>query len=132
MNQPPTDDQHPMAAARLYDLLRALDGDERLHEALGPECALYTEENPTDVNSQFQDGSFTYAISSVSDVWSPSHVNLYRFALPTFKTIEIIDIIQRVDTRMVDIIFFHEFVQKSRLQDFIISVRIFIILHRWI
>lgn len=36
MNQPPTDDQHPMAAARLYDLLRALDGDERLHEALGP------------------------------------------------------------------------------------------------
>ncbi|MEN6345110.1 MAG: tetratricopeptide repeat protein [Armatimonadia bacterium] len=36
MSQPPTDDQHPMAAARLYDLLRSLDGDERLQEALGP------------------------------------------------------------------------------------------------
>ena len=62
----------------------------RVHEALGPEAALYTEESPPDVNSQFQDGSFTYHISSVTDDLSPTHVNLYRFAFPTFKTIEII------------------------------------------
>ena len=62
----------------------------RVREALGPECAVYTEESPTDVNSQYQDGSFTYNISAASDDWSPTHVNLYRFAFPTFKTIEII------------------------------------------
>jgi hypothetical protein len=78
---------HPLGAT---PILGEREMTRRVHEALGPESALYTEENPTDVNSQFQDGSFTYAISSVSDVWSPSHVNLYRFALPTFKTIEII------------------------------------------
>lgn len=62
----------------------------RVREAVGPEAAVYTEESPTDVNSQFQDGSFTYNISSVPDEWSPTHINLYRFAMPDFKTIEII------------------------------------------
>lgn len=61
-----------------------------IRQKLGPEAAIYTEESPTDVTSQFQDGSFTYNISSVPDVWSPTHVNLYRFAFPHFKTIEII------------------------------------------
>jgi hypothetical protein len=63
---------------------------QHVREALGPDAAIYTEESPTDVNSQYQDGSFTYNISSVPDAWSPSHVNLYRFAYPDFKTIEII------------------------------------------
>jgi hypothetical protein len=63
---------------------------KQVRQSLGPDAAVYTEESPTDVNSQFQDGSFTYNISSVPDDWSPSHVNLYRFAFPTFKTIEII------------------------------------------
>ncbi|NPV49083.1 MAG: hypothetical protein HPY69_19235 [Armatimonadetes bacterium] len=63
---------------------------QQVRAKLGPEAAIYTEESPTDVNSQFQDGSFTYNISSASDDWSPSHVNLYRFAFPDFKTIEII------------------------------------------
>jgi hypothetical protein len=62
----------------------------KVRENLGPEAVIYTEESPTDVNSQYQDGSFTYNISSVTDDWSPSHVNLYRFAFPSFKTIEII------------------------------------------
>lgn len=62
----------------------------QIREKLGPEAAIYTEESPTDVNSQYQDGSFTYNISSVPDAWSPTHVNLYRFAYPSFKTIEII------------------------------------------
>lgn len=63
---------------------------QQVRAKLGPEAAIYTEESPTDVNSQYQDGSFTYNISSVSDDLSPSHVNLYRFAFPDFKTIEII------------------------------------------
>lgn len=62
----------------------------RIREALPPDVAVYTEESPTDVNSQYQDGSFTYAISSVSDELSPTHLNLYRFAFPDFKTFEII------------------------------------------
>ncbi len=62
----------------------------KIREGLGPEAALYTEESPPDVTSQFQDGSFTYNISSVSDEWSPTHLNLYRFTVPTFKTFEII------------------------------------------
>lgn len=66
------------------DLLR------RIRASLPPDVAVYTEECPTDVNSQYQDGAFTYAISSVSDDWSPTHLNLYRFAFPAFKTIEII------------------------------------------
>ena len=62
----------------------------QVRQKLGPEAVIYTEESPTDVNSQYQDGSFTYNISSVTDELSPSHVNLYRFAFPSFKTIEII------------------------------------------
>jgi hypothetical protein len=63
---------------------------QRVREAVGPDAVVYTEESPTDVNSQYQDGSFTYNISCARDEWSPSHVNLYRFAFPSFKTIEII------------------------------------------
>jgi hypothetical protein len=63
---------------------------QQVRAKLGPEAAVYTEESPTDVNSQYQDGSFTYNIASVPDDWSPTHVNLYRFAYPDFKTIEII------------------------------------------
>jgi hypothetical protein len=62
----------------------------KVRAAIGPQAVLYTEETPCDVTTQYQDGSFTYAITSVSDAWSPSHVNLSRFALPDFKTFEII------------------------------------------
>lgn len=61
-----------------------------VRQALGPDCAIYTEESPADVTSRYQDGSFTYAISCAADAWSPHHLNLYRFAFPDFKTIEII------------------------------------------
>ncbi|MBI5831240.1 MAG: hypothetical protein HZB16_02900 [Armatimonadetes bacterium] len=62
----------------------------KIRAAVGPDAALYTEESPVDINNALQDGSFTYAISSVNDEWSPTHLNLYRFAFPTFKTFEII------------------------------------------
>lgn len=61
-----------------------------VRSALGDDVVLYTEESPADVTSQYQDGSFTYAISSISDELSPSHINLYRFVFPDFKTFEII------------------------------------------
>jgi len=78
---------HPVPESPLRgqrDLVR------RVRESVPPDVAVYTEESPTDVNSQYQDGSFTYAISSVSDDLSPTHLNLYRFAFPDFKTFEII------------------------------------------
>lgn len=62
----------------------------KVREALPDDVVVYTEEIPTDMNSQYQDGSFTYAISSVSDELSPTHINLFRFAFPDFKTFEII------------------------------------------
>jgi hypothetical protein len=67
-----------------------LEMTRAIRAKLGPEAAIYTEESPPDITSQYQDGSFTYNISSVSDAWSPTHINLYRFAYPDFKTIEII------------------------------------------
>jgi hypothetical protein len=78
---------HP---APIYAAGGELQMTQKIRAALGPECALYTEETPCDVTMQWQDGSFTYAIASLSDHLSPHHVNLTRFAVPDFKTIEII------------------------------------------
>lgn len=64
------------------------------------DVALYTEETPCDYNSQFHDGSFTYNIASVTDKWSPSHINLFRFYYPDFKTFEIICCDRPVGTNM--------------------------------
>jgi hypothetical protein len=52
--------------------------------------ALYTEESPVDVTSQYQDGSFTYAMFSAQRSSSLVPLNLTRFAFPDFKTIEIL------------------------------------------
>jgi hypothetical protein len=81
------DHGHPVPVAPVQG---ELEMTRAIRSKLGPEAAIYTEESPPDVTSQFQDGSFTYNISSVSDEWSPTHINLYRFAFPDFKTIEII------------------------------------------
>jgi len=79
--------EHPIPATPVHGELQMT---KAVREGLGPEAAIYTEESPVDVNSQYQDGSFTYAISQAQDDWSAHHLNLYRFAFPTFKTIEII------------------------------------------
>ena len=47
-----------------------------LRQKLPAESVLYTEYVPTDVSTQYQDGSFTYA---------NGQINLTRFALPDFK-----------------------------------------------
>ncbi|MFH1921148.1 MAG: DUF6259 domain-containing protein, partial [Planctomycetota bacterium] len=52
--------------------------------------ALYTEESPVDVTSQYQDGSFTYAMNAAQRTETRVPLNLFRFAVPGFKTIEIL------------------------------------------
>jgi hypothetical protein len=52
--------------------------------------ALYSEESPVDVTSQYQDGSFTYAMASAQGTPTLCPLNLTRFALPDFKTVEIL------------------------------------------
>ncbi len=52
--------------------------------------AIYTEESPVDVVTQSQDGSFTYAMSTARQTTTRVPLNLMRFAIPSFKTIEIL------------------------------------------
>jgi len=52
--------------------------------------AIYTEETPVDVVTQLQDGSFTYAMSTSQRTTTRVPLNLTRFAIPSFKTIEIL------------------------------------------
>lgn len=59
-------------------------------DAAKSNVALYTEESPVDVTSQYQDGSFTYAMFSAQRSQTQVPLNLFRFAVPDFKTIEIL------------------------------------------
>jgi len=58
--------------------------------AARPGVALYTEETPVDVTTQYQDGSFTYAMLHSRRTETLVPLNLARFAFPDFKTIEIL------------------------------------------
>ncbi|MCX7600030.1 MAG: DUF6259 domain-containing protein [Armatimonadetes bacterium] len=81
------DHGHP---SPVYAAAGELEMTRKVRAALGPDRAIYTEETPCDVTMQYQDGSFTYAITSANDQLSPSHINITRFAVPDFKTIEIL------------------------------------------
>ena len=59
-------------------------------EAAKKGVVLYTEESPVDVTTQFQDGSFTYAMAEARRTQTLVPLNLARFAFPDFKTIEIL------------------------------------------
>ncbi len=59
-------------------------------ENVRPGVALYTEETPCDVNSQLQDGSFTYHMNHVRRRNPIAPLNAVRFAIPSFKTFEIL------------------------------------------
>lgn len=59
-------------------------------DAAAKGVVLYGEECPCDVNSQYQDGSFTYAMAESARTETLVPLNLLRFALPTFKTFEIL------------------------------------------
>jgi hypothetical protein len=62
----------------------------RIRRAVGPEIAIYSEETPVDVNSEMQDGSFTYAMNQAYGTVTRAPLNAARFCLPGFKTIEIL------------------------------------------
>lgn len=51
---------------------------------------LYTEEAPCDVNSQLQDGSFSYHVRSCRQHAPLAPFHPLRFAVPSFKTFEIL------------------------------------------
>lgn len=65
-----------------------------IKQKLPSHVVTYTEECPTDISTQFQDGSFTYAICMGRDSshHNPSAVNLARFAFPDYKLIEILHV----------------------------------------
>ncbi|GAB4319722.1 MAG: hypothetical protein Kow0059_13850 [Candidatus Sumerlaeia bacterium] len=56
-----------------------------------PGIPLYTEYTPVDVTSQYQDGSFSYTIWYGDPAVSPTMTNLFRFAFPDFKQIELVN-----------------------------------------
>jgi hypothetical protein len=60
--------------------------------SLPASTVLYSEERNVDVNSQYQDGSFTYSINQTSANDNPSRLNLARFALPDYKVFEILSV----------------------------------------
>jgi hypothetical protein len=62
----------------------------KIRAAVGPRAVLYTEEIPTDVMTQFSDGAYTAAVNISLKRGIACPVHLTRFALPEFKTIELI------------------------------------------
>jgi hypothetical protein len=76
-----------------YPVQTELDTTRAVRQAVDaakPGVAIYTEESPCDVTSQFQDGSFTYAMSECRGRGARVPLNLFRFAVPDFKTFEIL------------------------------------------
>ena len=69
---------------------------EKTRNKVGNEKVIYVEEMPTDVSTQYLDGSFTYAINkskfSTGTRMNPSSLNLFRFAFPGFKTFELLQV----------------------------------------
>ena len=76
-----------------YAVLGERETTRRIRQAVDgvkPGVAVYTEESPVDMVTQFQDGSFTYAMSTSHRTTTRVPLNLTRFAIPDFKTIEIL------------------------------------------
>ncbi|HOZ45386.1 MAG TPA: DUF6259 domain-containing protein [Candidatus Hydrogenedentes bacterium] len=59
-------------------------------EGVKPGVAIYTEESPCDVTTQYQDGAFTYEMNQLHARRAEVPINLFRFAVPDFKTFEIL------------------------------------------
>jgi len=59
--------------------------------AVKPEAVLYTEDTPTDFNSQYQDGAFCYSMTRHRGSGSAAPLKLFRYAFPDFKNIEILN-----------------------------------------
>lgn len=64
----------------------------QLRLSLPASTVLYSEERSVDVNSQYQDGSFTYWVGNATTNDNPSRLNLPRFALPDYKVFDILNV----------------------------------------
>lgn len=67
---------------------------KQVKDSLPKSKVTYTEEMSTDVSTQYQDGSFTYAMSvaRTAEKHNPAWINIPRFALPDFKLFEILHV----------------------------------------
>ncbi|HOL96453.1 MAG TPA: DUF6259 domain-containing protein [bacterium] len=75
---------HPVLAehAMIQRVRHALD------EA-GRPVALYTEQVPNDITSQYTDAAFDYSLWGTRDYASPAKLHLFRFTFPDFKVIQL-------------------------------------------
>lgn len=81
---------HPVPG---YSVLGERDCTRRVRLALNAvdsQVALYSEETPCDVTSQYQDGSFTYVMRHSLLQHARVPLNLFRFAVPSFKNFQIL------------------------------------------
>lgn len=65
---------------------------QRVRRALdetGRPVALYTEQVPNDITSQYTDAAFDYSLWGSRDYASPAKLHLFRFAFPEFKVIQL-------------------------------------------
>jgi len=62
----------------------------KIREAVPPHIATLTEEVPTDVNSQGQDGALGYSVAFNNPYLAPHRVDLFRFAFPDFKVFQLV------------------------------------------
>ncbi|MDX9753731.1 MAG: DUF6259 domain-containing protein [bacterium] len=51
--------------------------------------AIYMEQTPVDVSSQYGDAAFDYSFYGVPYYTSPAYLNLFRFAFPSFKIVQL-------------------------------------------
>jgi len=59
-------------------------------DAVNPGVVLYSEETPCDVNTQYQDGSFSYSVRQALLHDNLVPLDLTRFAIPSFKVFQIL------------------------------------------
>jgi len=81
---------HPVPSFPVRTERRCTREIRKAVDAAKPGIALYSEETPCDVNTQFQDGSFSYAIRQAFLHRNLVPLNLTRFALPSFKVFQIL------------------------------------------
>ncbi len=81
---------HPVPSYPVRTELATTTAIRRAIDGAQSGVAIYTEESPCDVTSQVQDGSFTYEMNQLHGRRATIPVNLFRFAVPDYKTIEIL------------------------------------------
>jgi len=81
------DHDHDVPSAQIAEETRWV---QAVRDAVSPDQVLFTEAAPADVLTPYQDGAFTEAVTSFRDDVRTVSVHLSRFALPDFKTFELL------------------------------------------